>query len=107
MREGKQTSSPKRGVAHGEGHQPLLIYFPLWYSHLAGLTLGEYVGRGVSPLSKSLPLSFEGEGDTGGEVDRKPTLPREGDKRGGEYLRVKPQAIRGWPGGNRLQPRGG
>ena len=29
--------------------------------------------RGAKPLSPNhLPLSFEGEGDTGGEVDKKP-----------------------------------
>jgi len=28
--------------------------------------------RGAKPLSHNLPLSFEGEGDTGGEVDKKP-----------------------------------
>jgi hypothetical protein len=32
--------------------------------------IGEFK-RGLSPLSFSSPLSFEGEGDTGGEVDKK------------------------------------
>ncbi len=27
--------------------------------------------RGAKPLSHHLPLSFEGEGDTGGEVDKR------------------------------------
>jgi len=32
--------------------------------------VGEFK-RGSAPLRNSFPLSFEGEGDTGGEVDKK------------------------------------
>ncbi|MFC1861872.1 hypothetical protein ACFLT4_02305 [Chloroflexota bacterium] len=35
--------------------------------------------RGVVPLTKTLPLSFEGEGDTVGEVDNNKQYWHEGD----------------------------
>ncbi len=42
----------------------MYLYLPL---HISCLPRGQ---RGVSPFKNNFPLSFEGEGDKGGEVDK-------------------------------------
>jgi hypothetical protein len=51
-----------------EGHSPLMIGIYIYITERKNLTRSL---RGVpAPLHKIFPLSFEGEGERGGEVDR-------------------------------------